>query len=98
MVPPQSRIGAISSQEKATIMKHSPFNGVYDTPLDRESAYEILGKKMEDNTKQAPEQKSKGRPKQSIAQTMMNSAARSFGTQIGRQIIRGILGSIMGKK
>ncbi len=98
VVPPQSRIGAISSQEKATIMKHSPFNGVYDTPLDRESAYEILGKKMEDNTKQAPEQKSKGRPKQSIAQTMMNSAARSFGTQIGRQIIRGILGSIMGKK
>ncbi|TLY49247.1 MAG: DUF853 family protein [Gammaproteobacteria bacterium] len=42
IVPPTSRIGAITDAERATIRSRSPVGGKYDTALDRESAYEIL--------------------------------------------------------
>ena len=40
--PPCSRIGAISEQERATVRGRSPVGGLYDQPVNRESAYEIL--------------------------------------------------------
>ncbi len=39
-----------------------------------------------------------GRKRQSVAEAMIKSAARSIGSQLGRQIIRGVLGSIFGKR
>ncbi len=40
--PPHSQIGPISPEQRIELMKNSPVAGVYDTPLDRESAYEVL--------------------------------------------------------
>ncbi len=45
MAPPRSRIGAISTEERATVRARSPIGAKYDKPLNRESAYEILNKK-----------------------------------------------------
>jgi DNA helicase HerA-like ATPase len=45
IVPPTSRIGAITDAERATVRSRSPFGGKYDTAVDRESAYEILTKR-----------------------------------------------------
>jgi DNA helicase HerA-like ATPase len=42
IVPPTCRIGAITDAERATTRSRSPLSGKYDTPIDRESAYEIL--------------------------------------------------------
>jgi DNA helicase HerA-like ATPase len=42
VLPPASRIGPISPEERRTVMAASPVKGVYDTPVDRESAYERL--------------------------------------------------------
>ncbi|MBS0326408.1 MAG: DUF853 family protein, partial [Proteobacteria bacterium] len=42
ILPPASRIGAITAEERAKAMRASPVAGVYDTPQDRESAYEKL--------------------------------------------------------
>ena len=42
IVPPTCRIGAITDAERATTRSRSPVSGKYDTPIDRESAYEIL--------------------------------------------------------
>ena len=42
VAPPTSRIGAITDAERATIRSRSPVGGKYDTPVDRESAYEKL--------------------------------------------------------
>ena len=39
---PLSQIGAITDDQRATIMKQSRLWGRYDNPVDRESAYEIL--------------------------------------------------------
>ncbi len=40
--PPASRIGVVSDAERAAIIAASPLKGRYETPLDRDSAYEIL--------------------------------------------------------
>jgi DNA helicase HerA-like ATPase len=40
--PPRSRIGAITAEERAAVMTASPMAGKYDTPVDRDSAYERL--------------------------------------------------------
>jgi len=40
--PPQSRIGALGSEDRARIMDRSPLKGRYDAVLDRESAFERL--------------------------------------------------------
>lgn len=42
IVPPTCRIGTITDAERATTHSRSPVSGKYDTPIDRESAYEIL--------------------------------------------------------
>ena len=43
--PPASRLGPATAAERKAIMKDSPFADVYDTLIDRESAYEILEKR-----------------------------------------------------
>ncbi|WP_226573565.1 helicase HerA-like domain-containing protein [Acuticoccus sediminis] len=40
--PPSGRMGPITTEERAALMARSPVAGVYDTEIDRESAYEIL--------------------------------------------------------
>lgn len=40
--PPSSQLGPITNAERSAIMAASPMAGKYETPLDRESAFEIL--------------------------------------------------------
>lgn len=108
--PPESRIGPLTDDERKERLARSPLKGRYDTVVDRESAYELLKKRAEELQqqqlheaeikKQADEQAKspRGRPKQSIGDAFMKSAARSIGSYVGRQIIRGVLGSIFGGK
>ncbi|WP_149538633.1 helicase HerA-like domain-containing protein [Siccirubricoccus phaeus] len=42
ILPPRGRIGPLTAEERAAIMGRSPLAGHYDTPVDRESAYERL--------------------------------------------------------
>jgi uncharacterized protein len=43
MAPPRSRIGAITSEERAAVRARSPIGSKYETTVNRESAYEMLG-------------------------------------------------------
>jgi DNA double-strand break repair helicase HerA and related ATPase len=45
MCPPRCRMGAITQEERAAVRARSPIGGKYDSPVNRESAYEILGRK-----------------------------------------------------
>lgn len=102
--PPSSRMGAISDSERQKLITESPFFGIYENRIDRESAFEILTKSkakeisMEKPADQSEPKRPPGRPKDNITITILKSTARSFGTQLGRQIIRGILGSILKNK
>lgn len=43
--PPQSRMGAITPEERAAVRNRSPVGNKYDFPVNRESAYEILSRR-----------------------------------------------------
>ena len=45
IVPPQSRVGPITAQEREATIAASQLKGKYDTAIDRESAFEILQKR-----------------------------------------------------
>jgi DNA helicase HerA-like ATPase len=47
MAPPRCRMGSISDEERATVRSRSPVGSRYDTSINRESAYEILGRRAE---------------------------------------------------
>ena len=108
--PPESRIGPLNDAERKKIMERSPFKGLYDDTIDRESAFELLKqraeeleqhraaeeKRIEEEKARAKSQKkSSGRKRQGIGETLLKSVARTVGTQVGRKIVRGILGSIL---
>ena len=54
---PLSQIGAITTEQRADIVRRSRIYGKYDKVVDRESAYEILAKEAEKAAKEAEEQK-----------------------------------------
>lgn len=101
IIPPESRIGTITDAERQSLIQQSPYYGKYEKIVDRESAYEILNKAVDNKTdgeeKEKAPRKPVGRPRQSATQAIIVSTARSVGTQLGRQIVRGILGSIFKK-
>ncbi len=47
VVPPRSQIGPITPEQRQALLKSSLVAGTYDTPVDRESAYEILKARAE---------------------------------------------------
>ncbi|MDX1381879.1 MAG: helicase HerA-like domain-containing protein [Xanthomonadales bacterium] len=99
--PPTSRIGPITPAERAVVRARSPVGSRYDTPLDRDSAAEVLQRRAEqaaaEAAREAPE---KDRParRSSTRQTPTEAAVKSFlrsvSSTLGREIMRGILGAI----
>src|SRR5262249_59447067 len=53
MAPPRCRMGAITAEERAAVRGRSPVGAKYDTPVNRESAYELLTKRAA-STEAAP--------------------------------------------
>ena len=43
--PPRCRMGAITAEERTAVRAQSPVGAKYDVPVNRESAYEILGRR-----------------------------------------------------
>lgn len=106
--PPESQIGPISSERRQEIMARSPLKGRYESEIDRESAYEMLAERAklaaekaeaeaarEDAARSAKQRSSGGRQRQSVAEAMLKSAARSMGSSLGRRLVRGLLGSLL---
>ncbi|QQS44899.1 MAG: DUF853 domain-containing protein [Acidobacteriota bacterium] len=100
IIPPHSRLGPITPEERRSVMQSSLIAGVYDQEIDRESAYEMIRERREEveAAKQLEEPKPSPvtRGAADVIGAMATSAARSIGTSLGRQIVRGILGSIFG--
>ena len=110
--PPRCRIGALTEEERTAVRMRSPVGGKYDSPVNRESAYEILSRRAETKSaaqlgdaeaKKPPEVRGKigewlwgTKRRQGMVETMAKQTARTVGSQIGRQILRGILGGILG--
>ncbi|MGV8171489.1 MAG: helicase HerA-like domain-containing protein [Candidatus Woesearchaeota archaeon] len=109
ILPPYSQIGPITMDIRQSIIQKSPFYKKYEKVHDRESAYEMLKKKLNDKNSQVQYDKKNddkyrqakkpaGRRTDSVGTAMIKSAGRAISSQLGRQIVRGILGSIFSKK
>jgi DNA helicase HerA-like ATPase len=82
--PPCARIGPVTPAERKAVIAKSPVKGKYDTPVDSESAYEILQKRMQ-NTAAAPAPGQQGQQDQ---------AGQTGGGWFGQ--IGGMIGTIFG--
>lgn len=102
IAPPQSRMGPLTEDERAAILKNSHLAKRYDTLIDRESAYEILKARAEQAVGDVPEKGKKAKAAKTrsegedILGAMAKSAARAVGSQLGQQVMRGLLGSLLG--
>jgi DNA helicase HerA-like ATPase len=101
--PPQSRLTPLSGEERSRILRDSSLFGHYEKEVDRESAYEKLKVRTEQQQTEALEaaeankqEKEKPSETSKLLGAMVKSAAHAVGSQIGRQIIRGVLGSLFG--
>ena len=108
--PPNSRMGPALPAERAALMGQSPVRGLYDTALDRESAFEVLpkaraaataaeAKATEPEAEDEPERRApaaRGSSRQGMGETFAKSMLRTIGSQVGRELIRGVLGGLLG--
>nr|AMK59334.1 hypothetical protein Nwi_2231 [uncultured bacterium UPO53] len=108
VLPPRSRLGAITPEERSAVLQRSPFKGRYDEVVDRESAYEKLSVRVQEQaatTAAATQAKADAKAARGAAHapdTMWEAAAKSavraassqVGRTIGRELLRGLLGSL----
>ncbi len=104
--PPTSRIGPVTQQERDAVRARSPVGTRYDTPLDRESAAEVLQQRAQKLAEQAArdsereidrrtaEKPARSSNRQTPTEAAVKSFLRSVSSTLGREIMRGILGAI----
>ncbi len=105
VMPPLSKIGAISDQERDSVMKQSPSYGSYESQTKRESAQDVIAnRRAEEQAAESDEQevepKQQGRTKKSETNTQvfLKSTAKILNSRVAQQVVRGILKSIFGNK
>ncbi|MCD2453193.1 DUF853 domain-containing protein [Methylicorpusculum oleiharenae] len=105
--PPESQIGPLTPEQRVELIGRSPYKGRYDQEVDRESAYELLKQKAEQqdfqdqvrrDTAKVSAPRSASSNRQSAGEALVKSAVRTIGSQLGRQIVRGLMGSLLGGK
>ena len=86
--PPSARIGPVTPAERKAVIDKSPIKGKYDTPVDSESAYEILQKRMQ-NTAATPAPGQQGQPEQGGDGGLLGQIGGVIGTIFGTNVPRG---------
>ena len=108
--PPRCRIGAITPEERAAVRARSPMGGKYDSPVNRESAYEILSRRTlekeaaesESNQAEAEKPSERGGMIGDLLwgtkrrQGMVETMAKQAARTVGSQIGRQILRGVLG--
>jgi hypothetical protein len=83
--PPNSWVGPITDAERKAVMSASPVRGEYDETMERDSAYEILQKRM---AKRADAEAAQADGKETARTSGGKSRADSFWTTLGKTIVR----------
>ncbi|MFM7084086.1 MAG: helicase HerA-like domain-containing protein [Hyphomicrobium sp.] len=108
--PPEGRVGPLTEQELSQKVQQSLLFGKYENAIDRESAHEILAKRVEQTQSEASEGKGwadillgggasngKKRGTQSMGQMIGRELQRSLSRTIATSIKNIIIGTIKGK-
>lgn len=109
--PPRCRMGAITDQERQAILAQSLLGAKYDAEINRESAFEMLKKRVQaDEPAQAgksgkPEKPAKaGKEEPGFVEELLFGNGRRQGVieteakYQARKFMRGILGGLLGKR
>ena len=100
---PQSRMEILSDDEINELVRNSKLVPKYNETIDRESAYELLNRKLEVSVKEkeftlpryeTPKQ-TRGRPKEeksTFEKVLTSPTTRQIGNTVVRELARGILG------
>ena len=111
MLPPHSQIGPVTPEVRQQIIHASPVYGHYETPVDRESAYEKLTGRLAGQPAPGPAagmpqpgpaamtKQPAGRaakPAPSTMDQVLKAANSPIAHTIERQLVRGLMGSLFG--
>jgi hypothetical protein len=111
IAPPRCRMGTITPEERAAVRARSPVGSKYDSPVNRESAYEILSRRVTAPDRPAPPrpEEGEGRPPSEEGgplgdllwgtrrrQGMVETMAKQAARTVGSQIGRQILRGVLG--
>src|SRR5690554_6872681 len=112
IAPPRCRMGAISDEERTRVRAGSPVGAKYDTPVNRESAAEVLAQRAEGIAAEAKAPQAKkddaggGRGLGQVArdaifgtgrrQGMIEAMGKTAARNVGNQISRQVVRGIMG--
>ena len=88
---PLSQIGAISSAELENIIRSSRIYGKYDTPVDRESAYEVLLREQQALIEQQEaEAAALAEEKAAAKESKAGKATTSKSNGLGKKVLKGV--------
>ena len=109
---PLSQIGAITDEQRETLIRQSRLYGTYDKSFDRESAYEVLVAEQQQAEKRAKKEaeeeakrkekeakekeKAKSSKKKSTTRKAAEKAITTTATTFGRQLGKSIFRTILG--
>jgi len=109
MCPPRCRMGAVTPEERAAVRARSPLGAKYDTPVNRESAYEILSRRATErqaaesgpNAAESEKTSERGWLGEMLwgtkrRQGMVETVAKQAARTVGSQIGRQILRGVLG--
>ncbi|MCC7159585.1 MAG: DUF853 family protein, partial [Ignavibacteria bacterium] len=100
LVAPRSRMDVLTPEEIDDIVNSSKLTAKYNEVIDRESALEILNKKLaehqEAQEKEAEEQDSKTKKaeKSTVEKVLTSTTAKQVGRTVAREVTRGLLGML----
>jgi uncharacterized protein len=96
---PRSRMDTLTPGEIDSITGKSKLTAKYNEVINRESAYEILTKKLEESKKTEEEQKKeeaqvkqKPQEKSTVEKVLTSTTARQVGRTVAREVARGLMG------
>jgi DNA helicase HerA-like ATPase len=110
--PPSGQVGPLLPEERRAVIANSPVAGLYDTMVDRDSAFEVLNKKAQERqaaetaqkqaeleAKQAAAEEKAERaaqPRRSTRQTPMEAAITSMARSAASSLGRALVRGILG--
>ncbi len=105
ILPPQSLMGPIDERRRSAELSYDELYGKYETPVDPESAYEIITADREAAAKaeaeaqaakerEKLEQQKEKEKKATSKRRTSNSALNAVGREVGRSFTRGLLGTL----
>lgn len=108
LTPPRSVMGPLSPADFEHLVNNSKMYAKYKDAIDPESAYEMLTKRINDQTELAAQEKQQkalqkqeeqeNKPKPGEKSLVEQVMGATITRQIGKEIVRGIFGMLTGKK